>query len=94
MSKCATSLAAFEVWGLPVQAWQVPHPPSAGNSARAACASRPAVHQGFWKSWAANNLNERMVARVLDIISSNNWSFTKVRRQSTRLSEQSCPDQV
>ena len=65
-----------------VQAWQVPHPPSAGAGARAACASRPAVHRGFWKSWAANGLNERMVARVLDLISSNNWPFTKVRRNS------------
>ena len=67
----------------------MPHPPSAGDSAGAACASRPAVHQGFWKSWAANSLNERMVARVLDIISTNNWSFTKVRRQSSVVSEQS-----
>lgn len=57
------------------QAWQVPHPPPRGNHF---CGGRPAVHQGFLKSWTANGLGQRIVERVLDIVTSHEWACTKV----------------
>ncbi|KAK9907744.1 hypothetical protein WJX75_009081 [Coccomyxa subellipsoidea] len=58
-----------------LQAWQVPHPPPRGNHF---CGGRPAVHQGFLKSWTANGLGQRIVERVLDIVTSHEWACTKV----------------
>lgn len=58
-----------------MQAWQVPHPPARGSHF---CGGRPAVHQGFLKSWVANGLNQRIVARVEDIVTSHEWACTKV----------------
>ncbi|CAL8470482.1 g10024 [Coccomyxa elongata] len=58
-----------------LQAWQVPHPPARGSHF---CGGRPAVHQGFLKSWVANGLNQRIIARVEDIVTSHEWACTKV----------------
>ena len=39
-----------------LQAWRVVHPPRRG---RWWLASRPLVHRGFYKTWAANGLNRQ-----------------------------------
>ena len=45
------------------QAWRVVHPPKRGSYGR-----RPLVHSGFNRSWIKNNLNGRIIDRVLQIV--------------------------
>ncbi|CAL5228580.1 g11739 [Coccomyxa viridis] len=46
-----------------LQAWRVVHPPKRGRYGR-----RPLVHSGFNRSWTKNNLNGRVIDRVLQIV--------------------------
>ena len=45
------------------QAWQTIHPPRRGRGLR-----RPKVHIGFHKSWIANDLDQKVKERVMEII--------------------------
>lgn len=49
-----------------VQAWQTVHPPVRGSWWR----HRPRVHLGFWKSWTANGLSEKVCQRIMAILAS------------------------
>ena len=58
-----------------LQAWQTPFPPNqAGNHFW----ERPAVHNGFYDSYTANDFGRKIVRRVCEIVSSNDWEWTKV----------------
>ncbi|BDA50387.1 probable lipase at C-terminar half [Coccomyxa sp. Obi] len=58
-----------------LQAWQATHPSARGRSF---LGRRPAVHNGFLKSYLANGFNERIVSKVLDVVRSNDWPSTQV----------------
>ena len=60
---------------LAAQAWQTPFPPNqTGNHFW----ERPAVHNGFYQSYTANDFGRKIVRRVCELITSNDWDWTKV----------------
>ena len=48
-----------------MQAWWTVHPPKRG---RALALTRPFVHRGFLRSWVSNDLSERVVERVQQLV--------------------------
>ena len=57
------------------QAWQTAFPPNqAGNHFW----ERPAVHNGFYQSYTANDFGKKIVRRVCELVSSYDWDWTKV----------------
>lgn len=64
-----------------VQAWQAAHPSFCGRGGGGGGGSfrrRPAVHNGFLKSYIANGFNERIVSKVVDVVRSHDWPTTQV----------------
>ena len=60
---------------LPVQAWQTAFPPNqTGNHFW----ERPSVHNGFYRSYTANDFGKKIVRRVCELVSSHDWDWTKV----------------
>ena len=66
---------------LPDQAWRTVHPPKRGHYGR-----RPLVHLGFNKSWTRNDLNLRVVDRVLEILGRPDVDAANVRVLVTGMS--------
>lgn len=66
-----------------LQAWQATHPSARGRSF---FGRRPAVHNGFLKSYLANGFSERIVNKVLDVVRSNDWPHTQVRSTTSSAS--------
>lgn len=57
-----------------MQAWQTAYPPKRGSP----LLGRPAVHNGFLKSYLANGFKERIVEKVVDVVRSHGWADTQV----------------
>lgn len=51
-----------------VKVFRLPHPPVRGKFW---LQTRPMVHGGFLRSWTANELNERVMARLRDILAAS-----------------------
>ena len=67
---CSSKVTSF-----PLQAWQTAFPPNqAGNHFW----ERPAVHNGFYQSYTANDFGKKIVRRVCELVSSHDWDWTKV----------------
>ncbi len=61
---------------VPEQAWQSAHPPARGSYF---LRTRPAVHNGFLKSYLANGLKAEILERLLEIVACQTGPTTKVK---------------
>ncbi|KAK9817845.1 hypothetical protein WJX72_003000 [[Myrmecia] bisecta] len=71
---CFRGTASFRNAVSDLQAWRTVHPPKRGS-----WCTRPAVHAGFYRTWAYNQLNQRVIEAVQKIACSKDMDREKLR---------------